>query len=93
MQEIKVVNESLEGAFADMVNSLLAEDWKLHSSSCGFVNSENYDFCNSYQAILVRDKPESEVTRCKQCKKVINKGAEWCNMDCARAYRGAGGKW
>ena len=49
---IKVISESSENDFVFKVNALLEQGYKILSSSCGFVNSERYDFCSSYQAIL-----------------------------------------
>ena len=63
-QEIKVLNLTDETEFEDIVNGFLAEGWKISSTSCGFVNSENYDFCTSFQAILTRstyDKVSYEI--------------------------------
>lgn len=39
--------------FAARCNELLHQDYALMSSSCGFVNSEEYGFCGSYHAIFV----------------------------------------
>jgi hypothetical protein len=44
---------------------LLLFDWTILSSNCGFVQSEKYDFCNSYQAILISPipaEPQEELT-------------------------------
>ena len=54
-QEIKVLNITDESEFENTVNGFLAEGWKVSSISYGFVNSENYDPCASFQAILTRD--------------------------------------
>ena len=54
-QEIKVLNITDETEFESIVNGFLSEGWKIASTCCGFVNSENYDFCTSFQAILIRD--------------------------------------
>lgn len=54
-QEIKALNLTDETEFENIVNGFLAEGWKISSTSCGFVNSENYDFCTSFQAILAKD--------------------------------------
>ena len=54
-EKLKVVNEQGEQTFMNICNKLLNEGWKISSTYCGFVQSEKYDFCNSYQAILVRE--------------------------------------
>ncbi len=61
-REIHIVSLSDEDAFTSEVNRLLSEGWQIHSSSCGFVNSESYDFCNSYQAIMIK---HDEIDRSK----------------------------
>ncbi len=50
---IKVIDENNGKVFESKCNELLKAGWVLDSSSCGFVNSEEYDFCSSYQAIFV----------------------------------------
>lgn len=52
---IKVISTSDEDAFERRVNELLENGYKLSSSSCGFVDSEKYDYCSSYQAILIKE--------------------------------------
>lgn len=51
---IKVVESGDKDKFEDEVNDLLNDGWKLISTNCGFANSEEYDFCSVYQAILKR---------------------------------------
>lgn len=53
-QTIKVVHSSDEVKFTEQVNNLLNEGWTINSTSCGFVNSAQYDFCSVYQAILIK---------------------------------------
>ena len=53
-QEIKVYESSNESEFEAYVNAMLKDGWQISSTSCGFVNSENYDFCSSYHAVLVK---------------------------------------
>jgi len=51
--KIKVIEKSDEKEFESAVNDLLStQKWEILSTSCGFVDSEQYDFCASYQAIL-----------------------------------------
>lgn len=54
-QLIKVINNTDECDFENMVNAYLSEGWKISSTNCGFLNSENYDFDTSFQAILIKD--------------------------------------
>lgn len=54
-QQIKVLNITDETEFESTVNTYLEDDWKISSTSCGFINSENYDFCTSFQAILIKE--------------------------------------
>ena len=42
---------------------LFEDGYRLDSSSCGFVNSEEYDFCQSYQAIFVDKQPPADKER------------------------------
>jgi len=55
MQEIKVISYPNESYFESLVNNLLKEGWKISSTNCGFLNSENYGFKDVYQAILIRE--------------------------------------
>jgi hypothetical protein len=69
MQQIKVIESADCDEFERDVNDLLSNGYRVLSSNCGFVNSEKYDFCSSYQAILINnmiefmklDKNEQEV--------------------------------
>ncbi len=56
MPKIQVIEESDSNKFEEKVNALLAIGYKILSTSCGFVNSERYDFCGSYQAILIDER-------------------------------------
>ena len=53
MQTIKVIEYSDRDKFEFEVNSLLSDGYVLSSSSCGFVDDSKYDYCSSYQAVLV----------------------------------------
>ena len=53
-KEIKVIHRNDQTIFEDDVNFYLAEGWQLHSSFCGFINSESYDFVPSYHAIMIK---------------------------------------
>lgn len=54
--EIKVIDLSDESEFENMVNAYLEEGWKISSTSCGFIDSEVYDFERVYQAILFKEE-------------------------------------
>jgi len=55
MQQIKTIDVSDGEKFNKEVNELLAQGYKISSTSCGFINSESYEFCSQYFAILVID--------------------------------------
>lgn len=55
MQEVEIVEAADPDDFVERVNKLLSEGFQLSSSSCGFVDSEKYDFCGNYQAILLKN--------------------------------------
>ena len=50
----KVVETDDKTEFEKECNELVEDGYKLNSSSCGFVNSEAYDFCTIYQAIFIK---------------------------------------
>jgi len=55
-KKMAVVLDSSDGeAFENDLNMYIGQGYKISSSSCGFVSSERYDFCASYQAVLVFD--------------------------------------
>lgn len=54
-KNIKVVDSSDEELFTSRCNKLLDAGYILSSSSCGFVNSKEYDFCSAYHAIFVKN--------------------------------------
>jgi hypothetical protein len=53
MQTIKVIDSCDSTKFEKEVNEFLSKGYIVSSTSCGFVPSEKYEFCSSYQAILV----------------------------------------
>lgn len=55
-QEIKCIESSDCDKFQDEVNNYLLDGWKISSTYCGFVQSEQYDFCSSYHAILIKEE-------------------------------------
>lgn len=39
--------------FQEKCENLITNGYKIMSSSCGFVDSSEYDFCSVYQAIFI----------------------------------------
>jgi hypothetical protein len=54
MQIVKTVDVSDNGEYEDKVNELLKDGFVLSSSSCGFVDSAEYEWCGVYKAVLVK---------------------------------------
>lgn len=54
-KQIKIVEDKNPENFRDTVNILLNKGWRVLSTNCTVINSEAYDFCSWYQAILFRD--------------------------------------
>jgi len=52
--DVKVLETSNPTSFENQLKELISTGYELKSSSVGFVNSEKYDFCGSYQALLVK---------------------------------------
>ena len=50
---IVVLEESDGTTFQDKCRMLVKDGYRLNSSSCGFVQSEAYDFCSSWHAVFV----------------------------------------
>ena len=51
--QIKTVESSDKDKFGVEVNELLNNGYRIMTTNCGFANSEKYDFCALYQAILI----------------------------------------
>ena len=51
-KEIMTIFRADEDDFTKQINELLKRGWVILSTSCGFVNSEAYDFQGCYQAIV-----------------------------------------
>lgn len=56
---IVTVSERGQVEFEAYCQGLYEDGYILSSSSCGFVNSESYDFCDSWQAIFVDATPQT----------------------------------
>ena len=55
MNKIITVSENTQAQFEYIVNGYLQDGYKILSTSCGFLNSENYDFVDYWQAILYKE--------------------------------------
>jgi hypothetical protein len=53
MKPLVVVASSDPDEFENKCSELLGSGYTLSSSSCGFVNSIEYDFCDSWHAVFV----------------------------------------
>lgn len=53
-QYIKVIESSNLERFESQVQDLLNQGYIVSSTSCGFVQSEKYDFCSDFKAILIK---------------------------------------
>lgn len=53
-KHIKVVENYDKGNFTAEVNILLNKGYKILSTNCCVINSEAYDFCSCFQAILLK---------------------------------------
>jgi len=49
---ILTIETSIQKEFEEECERLFKVDYKLIASSCGFINSNQYDFCSIYQAIF-----------------------------------------
>ncbi|WP_158220071.1 hypothetical protein [Tissierella sp. P1] len=54
--EIKVINLSDESEFENIVNAYLKEGWKVSSTSCGFIDSDTYNYASVLQVILIKEE-------------------------------------
>jgi hypothetical protein len=52
--DVKLINESCETGFEELLKEYLNNGYKIESSSVGFVNSENYNFCGVFMALMVK---------------------------------------
>jgi len=51
-RSIVTVEDSQGANFEVKCQALVKRGYKLVCASCGFVNSEQYDFCDSFQAVF-----------------------------------------
>lgn len=54
-KHIKIVENCDKGNFTAEVNILLNKGYKILSTNCCVINSEAYDFCSCFQAILLKE--------------------------------------
>ena len=57
---VLVVDESQADGFERRCASLLEKGYKMAACSCGFIPSEQYDFCLSLQAVMVYELTEQD---------------------------------
>ncbi len=55
-QQIKTIESIKKDSFEKEVNQYLREGWRVVSSSCGFIDSEEYAFASVWQVILVKEE-------------------------------------
>lgn len=60
---IKVIETSNAKEFESNVNDYINSGYKIVSCNCGFINSEQYDYANCYQAILEKTTPVLSVDK------------------------------
>ena len=53
-QEIKVVEEEDAKRYEQKVEELTKQGYRIDSTACGFLNSDELNFCGCFQAILIR---------------------------------------
>jgi hypothetical protein len=46
------ISETCGVKFAKTLNELASDGYRVIASDCGFVDSESYEFCESWQAIM-----------------------------------------
>lgn len=55
-QTIKIITGNNQDEFAENVQEFLNDGFEIKSCNCGFINSEQYDFADYFQAILVKEE-------------------------------------
>ena len=53
--KLKVVESHDAGIFERECNALMNNGYIIHSSKCGVIDSEEYNYCSWYQAIFVKE--------------------------------------
>lgn len=76
---IQVVNTSNHATFVVKVNELVSEGYKVLSTSCGFANSEKYDFCDCYHAILEKEEIDETIELIHKIMTVEEASDTWVN--------------
>lgn len=56
MKTIKVIDVCDKDEFENEINELLAQGYRLQSCSSCVLQSELYDFCSCYQAIMLKEE-------------------------------------
>lgn len=55
---VVTLDYSVAAEFEKECQRLVNDGYRLHSSSCGFVQSPEYDFCGSWMAVFVDGRPD-----------------------------------
>lgn len=63
-KKIFVVETHNLNQYEDSVNNLLSEGWQILSTSSGIVNSEAYNFCAWFQAVMEHPGEPVATERC-----------------------------
>lgn len=53
---VMIVEHADEEVFKQSCKEWVEKGYKVSSTSCGFINSEEYDYCDWYQAILIKEE-------------------------------------
>lgn len=52
-KKVRLFESQSESEFEGFANAMIEDGYIMQSSSCGFINSENYNFNSIYQAIFI----------------------------------------
>lgn len=88
MKFIKVIETNSGNEFEKYAENLISQGFTLSSSHCGFVNSEEYDFCSSYQGIFVRKEEDIKPIQGDYISNCCKDGCEYFNNSKGCAYEG-----
>lgn len=58
--DVKVIERSDAIKFESDLQFYLSEGWQILTCSCATINSDRYDFCSDYKAVLVKyEEPQA----------------------------------
>ena len=97
MQKIITVESCDKKKFEDEVNELLSQGYKMCTCSCGFIDNERYDFCSSYQAVLIVDNDKMNehfeiMSRLADTELKLNKAVNFLQYVNSEAYKAMWGQ-